>query len=279
MVFAMSSRLRQAQTMLACAAALGWPAVRTAAGQTQSRQHPPVSTISSGAQIHGPAATYSYPLRRVYRYSAEWRMVTAGTAALAMRASGTNHTSSLTAESAGLVSLLFPVHDRLESSFDPRTFCSIALQKHAEEGSRRREAHVQFQYDHARSIFEQKDLVSGEVKREEHPIPKCVTDTVSGFYYVASLPLAPASVYNFPISDGGPTSEVTAQVEGREQVKVPAGTYQAVRVSLAALSGPLLRKGKVWAWYSDDPRRVLVQMRVKVKWGTVTFRLKQVDGP
>jgi hypothetical protein len=206
-------------------------------------------------------------------------MLTAGTATLAMRAGGTNHTSSLTAESAGLVSLLFPVHDRLESSFDPHTFCSIALQKHAEEGSRRREVHVQFQYDHARTIFEQKDLVSGEVKREEHPIPKCVTDTISGFYYVASLPLAPGSAYNFPISDGGPTSEITAQVEGREQVKVPAGTYQAVRVSFAALSGPMLRKGKLWAWYSDDRRRVLVQMRVKVKWGAVTFRLKQMDGP
>jgi hypothetical protein len=194
-----------------------------------------------------------------------------------MHATGANHTTVLTATSSGVVNLLYPVRDRLESSFDPGTFCTLRLQKHAEEGPRKRESHVVFDYTRGQSKFEEKDLNRGQIRRAQHPIPPCVTDVMSGFYYLASLPLSAGSVFRFPISDGGPVSEIEARVDGREKVKVPAGTFPSVRMAIEAVSGPLQRKGKLWVWYSDDPQHVLVQMKAKVKWGTLTFRLKQAD--
>jgi hypothetical protein len=81
----------------------------------------------------------------------------------------------------------------------------------------------------------------------------------------------------FDINDGGKTTEVRAKVETREQVKVPAGTFQTVRVTAQAISGPLNGKGTVSVWFTDDPNRTPVQMRAKLGWGTLLFRLQRLD--
>jgi hypothetical protein len=33
----------------------------------------------------------------------------------------------------------------------------------------------------------------------------------------------------------------------------------------------------VWVWYTDDAQRIPVQMRARMGWGTLTFRLARVD--
>jgi hypothetical protein len=50
-----------------------------------------------------------------------------------------------------------------------------------------------------------------------------------------------------------------------------------VLVTAEATSGPLQSKGKVWVWYSEDPGHTPVQMRVKLGWGTLLFRLQRIE--
>jgi hypothetical protein len=182
-----------------------------------------------------------------------------------------------TAESAGVVNSLFKVHDQFQALFDPHTFCSTQVTKHIEEGSRKRDTDVTFDYARRKSVFKENNLKTGERRNIESDIPACVTDVVSGFYYIASLPLLPGSVHTFPIGDNAKTAEVTAHVEAREQIKVPAGTFQTVRVRAEAISGSLVGKGMIWVWFTDDSNRTPVQMRSKLGWGTLTFRLKRLD--
>jgi hypothetical protein len=59
-------------------------------------------------------------------------------------------------------------------------------------------------------------------------------------------------------------------------VKTPSGSYNTIRVSAEALNGPQKGKGKVWIWYSDDQKRMAVQMRLRAFWGTIVFHLAQV---
>ena len=63
----------------------------------------------------------------------------------------------------------------------------------------------------------------------------------------------------------------------RSEVKTPAGTFQAVRVQARSASGVLKDRGQVWIWYSDDAARIPVQMRARMFWGTLTFRLVRID--
>jgi Protein of unknown function (DUF3108) len=121
-------------------------------------------------------------------------------------------------------------------------------------------------------------LKTGERKHAENALPACVTDVVSGFYYLASLSLHPGNTSTFPINDGK-TTEVTSRVESREQVRVPAGTFQTVRLRVEAVSGSLKGKGQIWVWFTDDQNHTPVEIRAKLAWGTLLFRLQRVDKP
>ncbi|MGC1437028.1 MAG: DUF3108 domain-containing protein, partial [Terriglobales bacterium] len=79
------------------------------------------------------------------------------------------------------------------------------------------------------------------------------------------------------INDGNKATEVTARVEAREQVTVPAGTFRTVRVKVEAISGALQGKGTIWAWFTDDVNHTPVQMRSKLGWGTLLFRLQTIE--
>ncbi|MGA3104318.1 MAG: DUF3108 domain-containing protein [Terriglobales bacterium] len=235
------------------------------------------STIGPApAQIAPPRPNYPFPDGRGYIYAAEWHLITAGNGTVKMEVSGNDRKVTATAESAGAVNVLFPVHDHFESHFDPRTFCSLSILKHSEEGSHQRETSIRFDYARKKSTLDEKNLKTGETKHVENDLAGCATDVITGFYYLQSLPLQMGESYEFPISDGK-TTMVRAVVEKREQVRVPAGSFPTILVTAEATSGSLQSKGKVWVWYSEDASHTPVQMRVKLGWGTLLFRLQRVD--
>ena len=105
-----------------------------------------------------------------------------------------------------------------------------------------------------------------------------MTDVLSGIYYLgAQTPGARSGRYRFPLNDGGKTVDVTAYVEGREDVKTDAGTFHTVRVAVYSDAGPLKGRGKVWLWYTDDASHLPVQMRSHLFWGTMTLRLTRLE--
>ena len=176
-----------------------------------------------------------------------------------------------------MANVLYGVHDRFEALFDSKTFCSNSVFKHIEEGAHRRETKVSYDYPKHKSALHETNLKTNETKYAENDIPPCVTDVVTGFYYLSSLPLQMGNSYTFPVNDGGKTAEVTAHVEGKEKVKVPAGTYETVRVAAEATSGNLQGRGKIWTWFTDDANHTPVQMRAKLTWGTLLFRLQRIE--
>lgn len=248
-------------------------------GQERRAALPPVDlpTISSAARILPPPPSYRFPDDQTYVYSVEWRVFTAGVVRVTMNSAGTQRKVSSSADSTGFVNALYSVHDRFEALFDPRTFCSQLIAKHAEEGSRKRDTQIYFDYAQHKSILDEKNLKDHATRHAENDIPPCVTDTVTAFYYIASKPLRPGDVYAFPVSEGGMTTEVRARVEAWEHVKVPAGSYEAVRVVAEPTSGPQQKKAKVSVWFAQDANRTPVQMRAKLGWGTLLFKLQRIE--
>ena len=264
------------QNRILCSIALG-ALIFSLTGVVHTQQAAPTASIGqSPKEITPPRPNYSFPDGLGYVYTAEWHLITAGTGFVKMETAGNDRKVTASAESQGVVNVIFPVHDRFEAHFDPRTFCSLSISKHSEEGSHKRETSIHFDYARKKSVLDEKNLKTGETKHVENDMPGCATDVITGFYYLQSLPLQVGSVYEFPISDGK-TTIVRAKVEKREQVKVPAGTFNTVLVSAEATSGPLQSKGKVWAWYSDDANHTPVQMRSKLGWGTLLFRLQKIE--
>jgi len=244
-------------------------------GPASSQQ--PTATIGPTAEILPPPASFRFPDGQSFIYSVEYHLFNAGTATVTVDSAGTEHKVTAVADSAGVANMLYAVHDRFEARFDPNTFCSLGVTKHTEEGSHKRDTQVNFDYANRKSVLREKNLKTGESKQRDNDIPPCVTDVVTGFFYVASLPLKAGNYCRFPVNDGGKTAEVGAHVEGKEQIKVPAGSYATIRVSAEAITGNLKGRGKIWAWFTDDGNRTPVQMRAKLTWGTLLFRLQRID--
>ena len=233
--------------------------------------------VMAAPTIARPRPEYQFPVGQTYVYTGVWRIFNAGIATLRLEKAGSENRVVATADAAGTISLLFHVQDKLESFFDPASFCSHSTSRHLEEGFRRVETNITFDYQKNKTVLDHKNLKKKENKHEEHDISGCVTDMLSAIYYVASLPLQPGKTYDFPINDGGPSLTVAVHVEARESIKTAAGTFNTIRVQ-PETSVPALRdKGKVWIWYSDDSARVPVQMRARLSWGPITFSLLRIE--
>jgi Protein of unknown function (DUF3108) len=262
----------------ACAALCAAPGLDLGAQQPPAPPKAAAGTaIGPLAQIRPAPPGYAFPDGQSFVYEAEWRLWNAGTARITVEQAGANQRISVSADGSGVVALLYPVHDRFQSIFNPQSFCSIGVTKHTEEGFRSRETLINFNYARRRAVLDETNLKNSQTKHEEHEIPGCVTDVLSGILYLGSLPLTSSATYYFPLNDGGNTVEVRAHVEAREAVKTPAGSFPTIRVSPEAASGVLKDRGRVWIWYSDDTRRIPVQMRARMFWGTLTFRLTRIE--
>ena len=247
-------------------------------GGFEFAQQKPADSVGPAAQIHPAPPNYAYPNGTTYVYQAEWRLWNAGTATLSINANGSDmQRVNGVADASGVVALLYPVHDRFQAVFDKRSFCSQNLTKHTEEGFHKRETLISFNYTRHVSVLDETNLRNGQTKHTENEIPGCVSDVLSGIFYVAAQPLTAGATYMFPLNDGGKTVDVQAKVEGRETVQTPMGSFPAVRVAPSAASGVLKDRGNIWIWFSDDARRIPVQMRARMFWGTLTFRLVRMD--
>jgi len=231
----------------------------------------------SAPAIAKPRSEYAFPVGQTFVYGAVWRVFNAGIATLRMEKAGAEDRVVGAANAMGSAAVLYHVQDHYESFIDPATFCSRNSSRHIEEGLRRVDTNITFDYSHSKAVLEQKNLKKNTGKHEEHPIPNCVTDVLSAIYYVASLPLQVGSTYMFPLSDGGEALTVNVHVEGKELIKTPAGTFNTIRVQPETPNGLLKEKGKIWVWYSDDSQRIPVQVRTHMYWGTLTFTLQRID--
>jgi hypothetical protein len=126
-------------------------------------------------------------------------------------------------------------------------------------------------------VLDETNLRDNKRKHEENDIPPCVADVVSSPFYIASLPLAQNATYTFPLNDGGKTADVQVVVEGPEELKLPAGNFKTIRTRVTSNTGKLKDKGQIWVWFSDDARRLPVQMKARMFWGTLLFRLQKTE--
>jgi hypothetical protein len=237
-------------------------------------QLPPRPAAASPSGITAPAPNYKPPAGQTLNYAAEWRLFDAGIASIRLEGAGREQRVVSTADARGVVGLLYHVHDRFESFFDPQTNCSRSIEKKTEEGFRRLETNIVFDVTRKKSVLSERNLKNNTSKREEHDIPGCVTDVNSALFYLASQPLTAGAITQFPLNDGGKTVNVKATVEAREEVKVPAGTFKTVRVLAVSVSSEAKSKGQVQIWFTDDDRHLPVQMKAKLFWGSLTFRLR-----
>jgi hypothetical protein len=229
------------------------------------------------APLSPPMAGFSFPQRQTLIYSVDWRVFPAGTAILHFEATGDRERITANADTVGAINLLFHVGDKFQSTFDREKGCTYEFDKQTVEGRRQINSTLRLDYGQGKSILDEKNLVTGQSKHLEVPISGCLTDLLTGVFYASSQPMALGKSFVLPVVDAMHTVPVTMKVEGRETIKTTLGTFNTLRVQPTADAGVVKNRGNIWIWYTDDERHLPVQMRARLFWGTITFRLTGND--
>ncbi|HUQ92670.1 MAG TPA: DUF3108 domain-containing protein [Bryobacteraceae bacterium] len=233
------------------------------------------------APVHSqaPSIQQAQPFE-TFHLGVEWRLVRAGSAVLTRTPRpGGGWQSDLHIESAGLVSKLFRVNDAYRSQYDSG-FCTANTLLRAEEGKRRRETVVTFHHDTKKSSYLERDTIRNAiVMQKELDVPPCVQDVVAALSRLRATKLAPGQSTQFPISDGKRMAMVKIEAQEKETLKTPAGIFQAMRYEAHLFNDVLyVRKGRLFVWLTDDERKLLVQIRVKLSFpvGTISLQLEKI---
>jgi hypothetical protein len=227
--------------------------------------------------LEPPQPGYTFPPRETLTFSVDWRVFTAGTAVFHLEQQGNTEKITATADSVGNINMIFPVIDKFQAGLDTKTGCSTGFSKQISEGRRKVTSDLTFNYQTGKQHEVTKNLVKGTSGEQTANIPACVTDSLSAIFYAASRPLIIGQQVRFPLADSMRTVTVAMKVEGKEEIKTPAGTFQTIRVQPTADEGIVKNRGNIWIWYTDDPRHIPVQIRARLFWGTITFHLQSLE--
>ena len=237
-----------------------------------------------------PAPGYVFPQHQTLTFTVDWRVFTAGRAVFQLDQQGPLMKVQATADTVGATNMIYQVIDKFQSGFNMATGCSAGFSKQTQEGRRKISSDLVFipganapapvaggQPTLGTQALAERNLIKNTTKQQQGQIPACVTDSLSGIFYVGSQKLTVGQDFKMPLADAMRTVAVTLKVEAREDVKTPAGTFTTIRVQPTADAGVVRNRGTITIWYSDDARHLPVQIRAKMLWGTITFHLQSVS--
>lgn len=161
----------------------------------------------------------------------------------------------------------YKVNDVLESWFDTRTLASLRFVKDQEEGRSDREVRYE--------IFPER-LTFAEVGGDEERSVANPLDDGSFLFFVRTLPLKVGETYELNRYFKPDRNPVRIRVLRREKgVKVPAGTFDAIVIQpVFKTKGIFSENGRAEVWLSDDERRIVLQMKSSLSFGSLNLYLK-----
>src|SRR5438270_6530765 len=219
------------------------------------------------------------PAKESLFYTVEWRLITAGKARLDWSALPARRgwEAKLRLESVALVSKLFKVEDEYSATLNP-ALCVQSSQLTTHEGVRQRETRATFDAESKKASYLERDRVKNTTITQEIDIPPCVHDVVGGLYFLRTLNLEPGQTAQVPVSDGKKSVMAKVEAQQREDVKTPAGTFKTIRYEIYLFDGVLYKRpAHLNVWFTDDLRKVPVQIRVRMQFtiGTINLQLEK----
>lgn len=219
-------------------------------------------------------------------FSATWMNISVGDATMTVDTAGRFEGKPAIhlkahASSNRAFSLFFSIKDAGESWVDPEGLYSLGFVSDQKEGNIEDYQKWVMDYDRAvatRHRARRKD--GGELKssRKDHPIDTThVQDAFSMLYYYRAFPLKVGSKLESDVFVSRKVWKLTVEVIGQEKVRVPAGTFDCLKIRpRVTLDGEEQKKGQMTIWITDDDRKIPVKIQSEVPLGKVNAVLSKL---
>lgn len=162
----------------------------------------------------------------------------------------------------------YKVDDVYESWMDVRTLNSLRYRQDTEQGSRERQR--LYEIFPERAVFNEVHKKNREMPSVPEPL-----DDGSFLFFIRTVPLEVGKTYEFNRYFKPDRNPVRIRVLRKERVKVPAGTFDAVVLQpIIKTSGIFSEGGQAEIWLSDDEKRIMVQMKSRLSFGSLNMYLR-----
>lgn len=162
----------------------------------------------------------------------------------------------------------YKLDDRQDSWLDVYQLASRRFRQDSQQG------------DYERFREYEIDLEGGFYTRNDgaqDSIPEGALDEAAFIYFVRTIDLEVGRTYTWNRYFRFDRNPVIVKVLRREKVKVPAGEFETVVVRpIIKTRGIFSEGGEAEVYITDDERRIPVQLRSKLKVGSVTMELTEV---
>lgn len=229
-----------------------------------------------------PLDDWHFPVGERLEYSVTWGGARIGRSVLTVE--GIDTLSSEPVYRASLQTEAGPpfyrLEDKLTSWIRPEPFATRRFDQKLRQGGYHRDRRHEMDLD--ASTYTRYDLKEdGYVVHPEEAdvaMPVGAMDDVAYFYFARLVDLEVGKRYEFEryFKDSG--NPVVLEVLRREEIRVPAGTYETIVVRpIIQTDGLFSEGGEAELYLTDDERRIPVRVKTRLSIGTANFYLTEYD--
>lgn len=164
--------------------------------------------------------------------------------------------------------IFYKVDDVYESWMDVMTLNSLRYVQDLDQGQRERQR--KFEIFPERAIYQEVFKRNREMPSVANPL-----DDGSFLFYIRTVPLEVGRTYEFNRYFKPDRNPVIIRVLRKERVTVPAGTFNAIVLQpIIKTSGIFSEGGQAEIWLTDDDKRMMLQMRSRLSFGSLNLYLR-----
>ena len=229
-----------------------------------------------------PVQAWRFPVGERMEFSVSWGRIRLGEGSIEVEA-----IDSIDGQDGYRVAMeawggppFYRVQDRQVSWIRPQPLSSIRFEQRLSEGSYKRDTRYTFDLDDM--TYDRHDVVEGEwrARGEETSVPILAgaLDDVSFLFLARLLPLEVGQRYEFDRYFKESGNPVVIEVLRREEIRVPAGTFQTIVLRpIIQTGGAFGDDGEAELYLTDDDRRVIVRLKTSMAVGSGNLFLTRYE--
>ncbi len=229
------------------------------------------ATLVPVAAPDDPPASYPFSVGERFDYSAKLGILTLGTAAIQVVSVDTvrGQPAFLFRFTLDGGNFAFRINSKLESWTSIRDFRALRFRQDSKENSK--------QYLREYEIFADSGYYRQRTATATTPTAAEPLDDASFFYFVRMTPLTVGQTYKFNRHFRPELNPIVINVLKRETVELPDGTKVPCLVLNPVVGDKMFSpRADARLWITDDVRRMPVQIRSRLPYGTITLRLEKM---
>ena len=166
------------------------------------------------------------------------------------------------------ISSIYTINDQVDTWLDSKYLYTKKLTKNIREGNYKNDSYTIIDYDQSIAITNGDTVI----------IDQFLRDSYSLFYFLRTIPLIIGETINFTAFDGKRITPFQIITKTKETINTMAGTFPCLVVKPFREGTTLLKnKGDMMIWFSDDKIRLPIQIRIKLKYGSMLLKLKDIN--